>query len=135
MTRPSTVTLTLRVTEREDPLPGTAAWILDVIRRGQLIVGPNKRNEPCVWLTYGDGKIELLAIYERDYQNRPRFDRFPLEDAYMDGDDRCAFGVTLTAAGQAVLKQLARKAQTLLKYRLRKGDRAGTSRMKLVVTA
>lgn len=125
------VKVTLRVTETPDPLPGTAAWVLKQIESGYLKVGCTKNNQPGVWLHFGKDQkqSEILAIYDKNYQNKPRFDRFPLEQSFYDQSMHDALGVTLTPAGLAVLKQLGKKALILLKMHLRRNDRKATGKL------
>ncbi len=131
------VLVKLNVTEKESPLPGTAAWVLNEIREGELVVGVNKKNEPSVWLRHGKNKekSQLLAVYEKDdYDGSLGIGFYPSLMSKFYGTDREALGVNLTFAGQKVLKRLAKKAKTLLKLSLRRGDQQADGKFNLKIT-
>lgn len=119
------VQLKLRVADQALIFPGTAGWVLDQIRSGCLSVSVSKDGKPGVWFRYGPNqdRSQLLALRDVNSQGITMIDHFPFEDDYVNGNEDEALGVRLTKQGLVVLTQLARKAKTILRLYLRRGDR------------
>lgn len=135
MSNEKTVTLKINVEAPSTLIPGTSAWVLKQIANGYIKVGVTAKKEPGVWLYHGPEhrQCQLLAIRCKDYDNKAKIDSYPLETSYLDNTDKEALGVTLTDAGQKTLEQLSKKAVTLLKLYLRKGDRIGNSKVNVSI--
>jgi PHD/YefM family antitoxin component YafN of YafNO toxin-antitoxin module len=119
----------IRIKDNMPVLPGTSAWVLQQIENSTFLVATTKDGKPAIWLKFGD-KSQLLAIQTTNYKNVVIIDNYPFEDDYVTDTVHEVMGTILTKGGQKVLRQLSKKAATLLRWRLRKGDRA-TSKMKL----
>ena len=121
--------LKIRIKDNTPVLPGTSAWVLQQIENSTLLISTTKNDKPAIWLKFGD-KSQLLAVQTTNYKNDVIIDHYPFEEDYFTNTVHEAMDTTLTKGAQRVLGQLSKKAATLLRWRLRKGDRA-TSKMKL----
>lgn len=125
-----TVTLTAKLTETDEVLKGTRAWVAKIIEESTIKVANSTKGQPCVFLKHPSGTVCLANFGER-YDGMNGYDHWPFEPVYPD--DYQLLGVRLTNAGANLLQKFSKKCLTLLKYRMRKQNRAfGDFKVRLV---
>lgn len=124
------VTLTARLTETDETLRGTRAWVAKQIEESEVRVSHTTGGSPAVFLKHPTGGFMVLAEFgDQLGSGEAVFDHWP----YYRWVERKLFGVHLTAAGTDLLTKFSKKCLTLLKYRMRKQNRAvGNFKVKLV---
>ena len=139
------VSLQIRVTEIEQPLPGSRAWAAKAIELCTIEIGQTKSGHPAVFARLDAETAKTLSAANRcqwaagymphfDGCGDMEFKYWPSVEDMCDHTDNEFFGVRLRPAAQALLQQFARKCRTLLKRRLRHDD-AGPAKLRVKIVA
>jgi len=144
-----TVSLVVRLTENEQPLVGSRAWVAKVIEESTLELTTTTKGSPCLCLCHPTGfgpkgrelKTHVVAIFA-DHgdcgspygdSSAPFVDCFPFWWAGSQGAVEL-FDQPLTKAGCHLAADFGRKCRTLLRLRLRKNDKPAKAKLKVSLT-
>ncbi len=155
MTR--SVTLVAKLTEYDQPLPGSRAWLAEVLESATVSVNTTRSGAPAVFLrvespTKGEagthywkairfkdsnGRSETIAGYFSPFDyGEPSFYSWPFDgtdwaDNWAISTPLSLFGINLRPAAIHLLADFGRKCRTLLRYRLRQHDKATDERLRV----
>ena len=127
------VTIVARLTENEEPLPGSRAWVAKVIEESTVKISTTRDGEPAVFLVHSTGfgekgrekKSQLMAYFGRIFEGHGNYSNRVDSWPFLDGPGYDEFfGVLTTKAGQHLGGHFAAKCRTLLRWKLRREDRS-----------